>query len=224
MQATQQRPDALDTETRQGGGFDRARHHPRHFHVRLAPTRPRDRLPFLRSSGRRPSRHFGPDLHAEHWPPSATGRAPSLPVRPRGIPQAARGGRRAGDATLKLGDGWLQEMASGKFRTWEDLAFLRENWDGPVVVKGVQTVEDAHAAMDARMDGIVVFNHGTFLTADNGLRTYDILRAAGRSTADRRRDFGVLCVGEDHCIVYSSPCAERRNVHGALRLGDPSGK
>ena len=62
---------------------------------------------------------------------------------------------------VKLGTGWLQETASGRFPTWEDLAFLRENWDGPLVLKGVQTVEDAHAAMDARMDGIVVSNHGT---------------------------------------------------------------
>ena len=65
-------------------------------------------------------------------------------------------------AALKLGGEWVQEIASGKFRTWEDLTFLRSNWDGPLVVKGVQTVEDAHAAMDAHMDGIVVSNHGTF--------------------------------------------------------------
>ena len=117
-----------------------------------------------------------------------------LPVRPDERPafpfdqeafckQLAAGDEQA-IATRKLGDGWMQETASGKFRTWEDLAFLRENWDGPLVVKGVQTVEDAHAAMDARMDGIVVSNHGTFLTADNGLRTFDILLAAGRWTAD----------------------------------------
>ncbi|KAH9983711.1 FMN-dependent alpha-hydroxy acid dehydrogenase [Russula compacta] len=60
----------------------------------------------------------------------------------------------------QLGAGWLGEANSGLFRSWEDLAFLRENWDGPIVLKGVQTVEDAHAAMDARMDGIVVSNHG----------------------------------------------------------------
>ena len=58
------------------------------------------------------------------------------------------------------GAGWLQEAHSGTFRTWDDLAFLRENWEGPIVLKGVQTVQDAHAAMDARVDGIVVSNHG----------------------------------------------------------------
>ena len=62
---------------------------------------------------------------------------------------------------LKLSVGWVGEISSGLFRTWEELVFLRDNWSGPIVLKGVQTVEDAHAAMDARMDGIVVSNHGT---------------------------------------------------------------
>ncbi|KAH9073457.1 FMN-dependent alpha-hydroxy acid dehydrogenase [Lactarius deliciosus] len=63
-------------------------------------------------------------------------------------------------ATFKLGAGWLQEASPGLFRTWEDLRFLRDSWDGPIVLKGVQTVDDAHAAMDAQVDGIVVSNHG----------------------------------------------------------------
>ena len=94
-----------------------------------------------------------------------------LPVRPDERPafpfdreafrkQLAAGDERAAVA-LKIGGGWSEET-SGKFRTWENLAFLRENWDGPLVVKGIQTVEDAHAAMEAHMDGIVVSNHGTF--------------------------------------------------------------
>jgi isopentenyl diphosphate isomerase/L-lactate dehydrogenase-like FMN-dependent dehydrogenase len=93
-----------------------------------------------------------------------------VPVRPdESIPfpldlDAFRKRLAAGDEDallkLKLGSGWLQEANSGRFRTWEDLAFLRESWDGPIVLKGVQTVEDAHSAMDARMDGIVVSNHG----------------------------------------------------------------
>ena len=93
-----------------------------------------------------------------------------LPVRPDERPafpldlEAFRKRLTAGDkeaaVSFKIGEAWIQETASGTFRTWEDLAFLRENWDGPLVVKGVQTVEDAHAAMDARMDGIIVSNHG----------------------------------------------------------------
>jgi lactate 2-monooxygenase len=64
---------------------------------------------------------------------------------------------------LMLGRAWV-EPTSGVFRSWEDLKFLRDNWDGPIVLKGIQTVEDAHAAIDSRMDGIVVSNHGTYGT------------------------------------------------------------
>ncbi|MDX2644632.1 lactate 2-monooxygenase [Streptomyces sp. PA03-1a] len=45
-------------------------------------------------------------------------------------------------------------------KTWPDLAFLRENWDGPIVLKGVQHPDDARLAADAGMDGVVVSNHG----------------------------------------------------------------
>ncbi|MBH1938723.1 lactate 2-monooxygenase [Streptomyces sp. AV19] len=45
-------------------------------------------------------------------------------------------------------------------RTWPDLAFLRENWDGPIVLKGVLHPDDARLAADAGMDGVVVSNHG----------------------------------------------------------------
>jgi isopentenyl diphosphate isomerase/L-lactate dehydrogenase-like FMN-dependent dehydrogenase len=62
---------------------------------------------------------------------------------------------------LERGVGWVQEVSV--WRTWEDLKFLRDNWDGPILLKGIQAVEDAHAAMDAQMDGIIVSNHGTFL-------------------------------------------------------------
>ena len=44
--------------------------------------------------------------------------------------------------------------------TWNDLPFLRENWDGPVVLKGICSVADAQRAVDAGVDGIVVSNHG----------------------------------------------------------------
>lgn len=44
--------------------------------------------------------------------------------------------------------------------TVDDLAELRERWAGPLVVKGVQTVEDAHAVADLGADAIVVSNHG----------------------------------------------------------------
>jgi L-lactate dehydrogenase (cytochrome) len=44
--------------------------------------------------------------------------------------------------------------------TWEDIAWVREHWDGRLVVKGVLGAEDARRAVDAGVDGVVVSNHG----------------------------------------------------------------
>ena len=44
--------------------------------------------------------------------------------------------------------------------TWRDIAWVREHWDGPLVIKGILDPNDARAAADAGADGIVVSNHG----------------------------------------------------------------
>ena len=44
--------------------------------------------------------------------------------------------------------------------TWDDLAWLRELVDLPLLVKGVLTREDAVRARDAGVDGVIVSNHG----------------------------------------------------------------
>lgn len=44
--------------------------------------------------------------------------------------------------------------------SWRDLDFVRDTWDGPLVIKGIMDVEDARAAHDHGADGIVVSNHG----------------------------------------------------------------
>lgn len=43
---------------------------------------------------------------------------------------------------------------------WTDLAWMREAWGGPVLVKGITTAEDARRAADAGVDGVIVSNHG----------------------------------------------------------------
>ena len=43
---------------------------------------------------------------------------------------------------------------------WDDLAWLRGAWSGPLVVKGIQSVEDARRAADHGVDAIVLSNHG----------------------------------------------------------------
>ncbi len=44
--------------------------------------------------------------------------------------------------------------------TWKDIDWIREAWDGPIVIKGVLDAEDARACVKAGADGLVVSNHG----------------------------------------------------------------
>ena len=44
--------------------------------------------------------------------------------------------------------------------TWEDIAWLRSQWQGSILIKGVMSAEDALAAADAGADGVIVSNHG----------------------------------------------------------------
>jgi len=44
--------------------------------------------------------------------------------------------------------------------TWDDLAWVRENWPGKILLKGILDVDDARLAASAGADGIVVSNHG----------------------------------------------------------------
>jgi len=44
--------------------------------------------------------------------------------------------------------------------TWKDVEWLRERWDGPLVIKGVMTVEDCRKAADAGATAVMLSNHG----------------------------------------------------------------
>jgi lactate 2-monooxygenase len=44
--------------------------------------------------------------------------------------------------------------------SWKQLPLIRRNWDGPILLKGIQAVQDAKLAVEHRIDGIVVSNHG----------------------------------------------------------------
>jgi lactate 2-monooxygenase len=48
----------------------------------------------------------------------------------------------------------------GHSHTWEDVKFLQEHWDGPIVLKGIQSVADAKKCVEIGVQGIVVSNHG----------------------------------------------------------------
>lgn len=62
--------------------------------------------------------------------------------------------------------GWdkpLQDLASTIFSpaiSFDDVAWLKKAWNGPIIVKGVQSVEDAKALTKMGVAGIVLSNHG----------------------------------------------------------------
>ncbi|PVE19585.1 alpha-hydroxy acid oxidase [Arthrobacter sp. Bz4] len=66
-------------------------------------------------------------------------------------------------ASLSRYSGTVADLINSMFDptlTYEDLDWLREVWKGNLVVKGIQTVDDAKKAVDHGVDGIVLSNHG----------------------------------------------------------------
>ena len=44
--------------------------------------------------------------------------------------------------------------------SWDDIGWLREHWEGPIVLKGIQSVADARIAADHGVEAIAISNHG----------------------------------------------------------------
>lgn len=78
---------------------------------------------------------------------------------------------------------WIP-MFTGTDRRWDQLPFLREHWDGPIVLKGIQHVDDARRASDAGMDGIIVSNHGG-RQVDGAVAALDMLPEIAAAAGDR---------------------------------------
>ena len=66
-------------------------------------------------------------------------------------------------ASLSTTGGTPFEMINRVFDpalTMDDVAWLRDTWAGKLVVKGIQSVEDARRVVDAGADGVLLSNHG----------------------------------------------------------------
>jgi L-lactate dehydrogenase (cytochrome) len=66
-------------------------------------------------------------------------------------------------ASLDRWPGTVAEYLSTMFDpslTFDDLEWIKAQWPGKLVVKGIQTLEDARAVVDRGVDGIVLSNHG----------------------------------------------------------------
>jgi isopentenyl diphosphate isomerase/L-lactate dehydrogenase-like FMN-dependent dehydrogenase len=66
-------------------------------------------------------------------------------------------------ASMKNWEGTVGELLDYMFdptMTWEDLKWIREQWDGTLTVKGIQNLEDAKMAAELGADAILLSNHG----------------------------------------------------------------
>ena len=68
--------------------------------------------------------------------------------------------------------------------SWDDLDWIREVWDGPILLKGVLRPEDASHAAGAGLDGVVVSNHGG-RQLDHVPATIDVLPEIVDAAGDR---------------------------------------
>jgi lactate 2-monooxygenase len=100
---------------------------------------------------------------------------------------------------------WLP-MFTGTDHTWDEIAFLREHWRGPIAVKGIQHVDDAKRAVDAGVQGVVVSNHGG-RQVDGAIGALDALPGIAEA------------VGDQVEILFDSGIRTGSDIVKALALG-----
>ena len=99
---------------------------------------------------------------------------------------------------------------AGKFQNpglnWKQLPLIRANWDGPILLKGIQSPRDAKLALKHRIDGIVVSNHGG-RQVDGAIASLDALPPI------------VKAVGGRMPVLFDSGIRTGRDAFKALALG-----
>lgn len=112
----------------------------------------------------------------------------------------------------RAGFGLLAHASSAQFNdslTWEDVAWIKREWGGPVVLKGVQTAEDAARAADIGIDGVLLSNHGgrQMHDAPDALTTLLEIRAYYPGLVDRLE------------VYVDGGCRDGADVLKAVALG-----
>lgn len=122
---------------------------------------------------------------------------------------------------------WTKTIFPGFSHAWEDIAFLKEHWDGPIVLKGIQTVEDALKAVEVGVQGIVVSNHGG-RQVDGGVSSLGVLPRIVDAVGDKIDiffDSGIRCgadIAKALALGAKSCLIGRPFVYG-LALGGEEG-
>jgi L-lactate dehydrogenase (cytochrome) len=89
---------------------------------------------------------------------------------------------------------------------WHDLRWIRDAWQGPLIVKGIHTADDARIAVDAGVDAIVVSNHGG--------RQLDTVAATIRVLPEV-----VAAVGDRTTVLFDGGIRRGSDIVKALCLG-----
>ena len=97
-------------------------------------------------------------------------------------------------------------MLSNPALTWDDLAWLRELTSLPILLKGIQHVDDAREAAKRGIDGIVVSNHGG-RQVDGAIGSLDALPPIAEA------------VGDELTILFDSGIRSGADAIKALALG-----
>lgn len=107
-----------------------------------------ERLPFLKRSLENLSQFF---WHSKWF----------MDVRVRGRPLALGNMPLNGSHATDLPSmrKWMSSQLCPAF-SWQDLNWVRENWTGKILLKGIMDPEDAYQALTSGVDGIIVSNHG----------------------------------------------------------------
>ena len=94
---------------------------------------------------------------------------PQVVGKPEWLLDFVRDGMTIGVPMIRRADGTSMTFAEAsaglavEIPVWEDLAWIQEQWKGPIMVKGLLTAEDARRAVDCGAGAIVVSNHGGHL-------------------------------------------------------------
>ena len=90
--------------------------------------------------------------------------------------------------------------------TWDDLSFLRERTNLPILLKGIQHVDDARKARELGIDGLIVSNHGG-RQVDGAVASLDALENI------------VEAVGKDLRLIFDSGIRGGADAFKALAIG-----
>ena len=137
-------------------------------------------------------------------------------VRGEPIRFANVAGQNVGDGStaVSLAEYIASQMDPGL--TWRDAEWLRSIWDGPIVIKGIQTVADARIAADEGIDAIALSNHGG-RQLDSAPAIVDLVAPVADAVGDR---IEIICDGgvrRGSDIVKAVALGAAR-VHGRARL------